>query len=230
LLTVDRCSADHFKDPKPAALVYFTHSHTYLKILQSRLGDRAVSSTNKGTDTLPKAIFYEVYKDNFMGGKQTTLCRQWDDEAIKLTNDYWLSFYMVLRAFEDLQAGEIPTLGTGNFCRKVLEGFSEFRAPGIEKLGLRINNILAKKNLGLSPALSKIVNGLSHTGLNRSGGVLSRHEVELAVIQTLNLLQQVDEEHFHAMVIKFRGKLDSLKIEAALSKRSDKDPLYYLSF
>src|SRR5699024_11085669 len=99
LLTVDRFIADHFKDPKPAALVYFTHSHTYLKILQSRLGDRAVSSTNKGTDTLPKAIFYEVYKDNFMGGKQTTLCRQWDDEAIKLTNDYWLSFYMVLRAF-----------------------------------------------------------------------------------------------------------------------------------
>ena len=106
---------------------------------------------------------------------------------------------MVLRAFEGLLDNEVPELGTGNFCRKVLEGFSEFRAPGSELFGTRIDSILAKKNRVLSPALSKIVNGLSHTELSKTGGVLSRNEVELAVIQTLKLLQVVDPDHFRAL-------------------------------
>lgn len=220
LLTVDRFISNHFTNPKPAALVYFTHSHTYLKILQSRLGGRAFPSKDKGQDIPPKSIFYEVYKDHFRGGNQSTRCRKWDDDAIKLTNDYWLSFYMVLRAFEGLLDNEVPELGTGNFCRKVLEGFSEFRAPGSELFGTRIDSILAKKNRVLSPALSKVVNGLSHTELSKTGGVLSRNEVELAVIQTLKLLQVVDPDHFRALLIKFRGKQGRRNIEAELNKRT----------
>lgn len=220
LLAVDRFISNHFQNPKPAALLYFTHSHAYLKILQSRLGGRAVENKRNGQVVPPKAVFYEVYKDSFSGRKQSTLCRQWDDEAIKLTNDYWLSFYMVLRAFEDLQSGAVPTLGTGNFCRKVLEGFTEFRAPGDEQFGSRIDKILSEKGLSLSPALSKVVNGLSHSDLNKSGGVFSRNEVEHAVVQTLNLMRLVDEEHFLALLIKFRGKQDASSIENALQQRT----------
>lgn len=40
LLAVDRFISGHFQNPKPASLVYFTHSHMYLKILQSRLADK----------------------------------------------------------------------------------------------------------------------------------------------------------------------------------------------
>lgn len=127
---------------------------------------------------------------------------------------------MVLRAFEDLQAGAVPTLGTGNFCRKVLEGFTEFRAPGDEQFGSRVDKILSEKGLSLSPALSKIVNGLSHSDLNKSGGVFSRNEVEHAVVQTFNLMRLVDEEHFLALLIKFRGKQDANSIENALQQRT----------
>lgn len=221
LLTVDRFISNHFIDPKPEALVYFTHSHTYLKILQSRLGGRAVTSNNRGTEIPPKSIFYEVYKDSFSSETQSTRCRKWDDDAVQLTNDYWLSFYMILRAFEGLRDNQVPELGTGNFCRKVLEGFSEFREPGIDKFGSRIDRILAEENRVLSPALSKIVNGLSHTDLGKTGGVLSRHEVEHAVIQTLNLLRLVDPGHFRAMLIKFRGKRGQQDIEAALQNRAE---------
>jgi len=220
LLAVDRFISNHFQNPNPAALVYFTHSHTYLKILQSRLGGRAVESKRNGQIIPRKAVFYEVYKDSFSGQKQSTLCRQWDDEAIKLTNDYWLSFYMVLRAFEDLQGGAIPPLGTGNFCRKVLEGFTEFRAPGDEQFGTRIDTILSGKDFSLSPALSKVVNGLSHSDLNKDGGVFSRNEVEHAVVQTLNLMRVVDEKHFFALLIKFRGKQDASSIGEALQQRT----------
>ena len=218
LLAMDRFITGHFQDPKPASLVYFTHSHTYLKILQSRLADKAVP---KKHGEARKAVFYEVYKDTFRRVEQSTCCRPWDDEAVRLTNDYWLSFYMVLRAFEDLQKGNPPDLGTGNFCRKVLEGFTEFRAPNSNKFGSRIDTIIAQERIPMSPALSKIVNNLSHTDLNRSGGVLSRNEVELAVIQTLNFLQTVDRKHFHALLVKFKGKEAAKKLESDLSSRID---------
>lgn len=220
LLMIDRFISNHFQKPKPAALVYFTHSHTYLKILQSRLGNGAVASESRAGAKVATSIFYEVYKDNFSPGKQTTKCRKWDDEAVQLTNDYWLSFYMVLRAFEDLQSGDSPALGTGNFCRKVLEGFTEFRAPSAEKFGVRMNEILTKRKLKLSPALSKIVNGLSHLDLTSTGGVLSRNEVEQAIIQTLNFMRLVDSEHLDALLIKFRGKKKRREILHAIEQRT----------
>ncbi|CRH60030.1 Uncharacterized protein conserved in bacteria [Chlamydia trachomatis] len=217
LLSVDRFISNHFQNPKPASLVYFTHSHTYLKILQSRLAGKAVNNKNDGKP--PTAIFYEVYKDIFNRVEQSTRCRQWDNEAVRLTNDYWLSFYMLLRAFEKMQEGKPPELGTGNFCRKVLEGFTEFRAPNSDKFGSRIDTITAQNKIQISPALSKIVNDLSHTDLNRQGGALSRNEVELAVIQTLNFLKTVDSKHFHALLIKFRGKEGAEKLESDISFR-----------
>lgn len=216
LFSVDRFISNHFRNPKPASLVYFTHSHTYMKILQSRLANKAVP---KKAEKEPTAIFYEVYKDTFNCAEQSTRCRQWDNEAVGLTNDYWLSFYMLLKAFEKMQEGAPPELGTGNFCRKVLEGFTEFRAPNSDNFGSRIDTITAQNKIQISPALSKIVNNLSHIDLNRQGGALSRNEVELAVIQTLNFLKTVDSKHFHALLIKFRGKEGAKKLESDISKR-----------
>ncbi|XCB29727.1 AAA family ATPase [Arcanobacterium hippocoleae] len=217
LLAVDRFISNHFQNPKPAALVYFTHSHNYLKILQSRLADKAVPRRNQEPR---KAIFYEVYKDGFNSLGQSTRWRQWDDTAVGLTNDYWLSFYMVLRAFEELQNGNPPELGTGNFCRKVLEGFTEFRAPSSDNFGSRMDAILAQGEFKLSPALSRIVNNLSHTDLNRSGGVLSRNEIEVAVIHTLNFLRIVDTKHFNGLLVRFRSKERARALEADLVKRT----------
>lgn len=216
LFSVDRFISNHFRNPTPASLVYFKHSHTYMKILQSRLANKAVP---KKAEKEPTAIFYEVYKDTFNCAEQSTRCRQWDNEAVGLTNDYWLSFYMLLKAFEKMQEGAPPELGTGNFCRKVLEGFTEFRAPNSDNFGSRIDTITAQNKIQISPALSKIVNNLSHIDLNRQGGALSRNEVELAVIQTLNFLKTVDSKHFHALLIKFRGKEGAKKLESDISKR-----------
>lgn len=219
LLVIDRFISTHFSNPKPAAIVYFTHSHTYLKILQSRLGQRALAPKDDKGDS-PKSIFYEVYKDNFSGERQTTRCRKWDDKAVLLTNDYWLSFYMVLQAFESLLEGDAPAWCTGNFCRKVLEGFLEFRAPADKNFGAGLDTILAKTKINLSPALSKIVNSLSHTNLGQSGGVLTRNEVEQAVVQTLQLLHAVDPNHFNGLLIKFRGKKMQKALETKLLERT----------
>lgn len=219
LMAIDRFISGHFTDPKPAALVYFTHSHSYLKLLQARLGDKASEKTKNGKTIPAKAIFYEVYKDSFNKKQQTTCYRQWDEEAVKLTNDYWLSFYMVLTGFERLLRGEYPMLGTGNYCRKVVEGFTEFRAPGNELFGSRLDELIKKAGLPLSPALSRILNGLSHTDLHRSGGVLSRNEMEVAVIQTLNLLMKADEDHFTSLLKKFRNKQQCHNIRSALEQR-----------
>lgn len=219
LLAVDRFITNHFQNPNPASIVYFTHSHTYLRILQSRLGGRAVETEQDGKIKPPSAVFYEIYKDGFSGNDQSTTYRKWDDQAVKLTNDYWLSFYMVLQAFDALQNQKVPSLGTGNFCRKVLEGFTEFRAPGNDQFGIRIDKILSDSGLSLSPALSKVVNGLSHSDLLKAGGVLSRNEMEHAVVQTLNLMREVDRAHFFALLVKFKGKKEAENTEKALQLR-----------
>lgn len=221
LLAIDDFISHHFQDPAPASLVYFTHSHTYLRILQSRLGKYASESYSKGKLVPPRSIFYEVYKDSFSKGNQSTTYRQWDSEAITLTNDYWLSFYKVIQAFEDLQDGRAPRLGTGNYCRKTLEGFTEFRVPGTDLLRNRIDDLLRNSSRTLSSSLSKIVHGLSHSNLSKAGGVLSSNEVERAVIQTLQLVNEVDEDHFSSLLIKFRGKKGTREIKEALRRRID---------
>lgn len=216
LLAIDRFISNFFQDPHPAACVFFTHSHTYLKILQSRLVKRALHNAKSR-----KAIFYEVYKNNFIDADATTFCREWDDQELKLTNDYWLAFYKVLCAFEELTNGKTPDPGIGNFCRKVLEGFSEFRAPGNDNFGSRIDTMLTQSDppASLSPALSKIVNKLSHSSLGKDGGAMLRNETELAILQTLNLLRVFDGEHFRALLRKFKGKGGDIDIESKLIRR-----------
>lgn len=219
LLAIDRFVSTHFSDPKPLSTVYFTHSHQYLKILQSRLGNKAIETKKNGTIRPPSSIFFEVFKSGFSNNLQSTCWRKWDHEAVQLTNDYWLSFYMVLKAFDDLATQNAPSLGTGNFCRKVLEGFTEFRAPGPNEFGARLDNLLKKHDTNLSPALSKIVNGLSHSDLSKTGGVLSRHEVEIAVVQTLGLLKNIDPDHFGALLSKFRKKNETKDVLDQLDAR-----------
>lgn len=213
MLTADRFISDFFQKSRPAAICYFTHSHQHLKILQDRLGSKAVL---KSDGKLPTACFYEIYKDTFSSEQLNTKYRKWDDEAINLTNDYWLSFYMALRAFERLQDGGVPDVGTGNFCRKVLEGFTEFRFPANDNFGSRIQGVISEEQISLSPSLSKLVNGLSHSGLGRSGGALSRSEMERALIDTLEFMRAVDEKHFRSLLKKFRGKTGARNILRSL--------------
>lgn len=215
LFALDRFITKHFERLKPASLVYLTHNNTYMKILQSRLGDKAAPRNKKDT---PKAVFYEVYKNLFGSSKQTTNCRQWDDEEIRLINDYWLSFYIVLKAYEKIENNESPELGSGNACRKVLEGFTEFIEPGIGNFGSRIDAIVARHDYQLQPSLSKLLNHLSHSALDRAGGVLSRHEITSAVSQTLNFIRFVNGEHFNKLVTKFRDKDEAKRIEEKLQK------------
>ncbi len=229
LLAIDRFITDHFRNAlkiQPASIVYFTHSHTYLRILQNRLADKV--SSREGAE--PTAIFYEIYKDIFHKSEQTTRCRKWDDQAVRLTNEYWLSFYMLLKAFERLQddneqgpdGGQLD-LGTGNYCRKVLEGFTEFRSPNSVNFGTRLDNLIRKANVPISPSLSKLVNGLSHTSLHKDGGVLARHEVERALIETLNLVRVLDPDHFDALTNKLIGKNDARQFRDALSRLIDEE-------
>ncbi|MEJ5919096.1 AAA family ATPase [Corynebacterium sp. H78] len=221
LMAVDRFISNHFTDPKPAALVYFTHSHSYLRILQSRLSKNVIGKNKNGCLEAPKAKFFEIYKDSFSDERQNTRWREWPPEQARLTNDYWLSFYVVLKAFEDLRRDVPPALSTGNFCRKVLEGFTEFKEPCNDSFGSRIESILAKKEILLSPAVSKIVNELSHSQLSKAGGVLSRNETELAIVQTLNFMYQVDDEHLDKLLRRFRNAQQVEDLIRDLSRRVD---------
>ena len=222
LLAIDSFIVNHFSRKElggkaPGGIAYFTHSQTHLKILQNRLGSKAFEQPAKdGKKKPPSSIFYDIYKTILGQEQQSTKCRQWDDEAVTLTNDYWLSFHKVLTAFEDLSQ-EIPVdVAMGNFCRKVLEGFTEFRFPGNDKFGVRIDSLVRQKGIDLSPSISKLVNESSHTDLSRSGGATTRSQRERSVIQTLKFVKLVDEEHFNALLNKLRNKEEAKHINREL--------------
>lgn len=195
LLSIDRFISGHFGELTPLSVVYLTHSHAYLRILLNRLR----KNTKTNGSGRPKAVFYEVYKSLNPEKTKNTQVRSWDKDAINLTNDYWLAFFIVLRDFRQMIDGNPPSLGVGNFCRKVLEGFTEFRSPTNELFGSRLDE-LAKKFKEVKPEISKLVNDLSHTTLDRNAGVLSRNEAEVAVRSTLGIVRCCDEEHFHAIL------------------------------
>lgn len=212
LLATDRFVSDHFSKLNPAALVYFTHSHSYLRILQNRLASKATKRTGA------TAQFFEVYKHSYDNNDRTTRVRKWDSEAVNLINDYWLSFYLVTKEFSALIDGTPPSLASGNYCRKTLEGFTEFKSPVDSKFGTAINSLLAKHSAEVSPSLSKVVNELSHSGVARTGGALSRNELEQAVVQTLSFMRAIDSDHFTQLLQRVRGKEAAKEITQSLDR------------
>ena len=212
LLATDRFVSDHFSKLNPAALVYFTHSHSHLRILQNRLASK-VTHPKRAT-----AQFFEVYKQSYDSSDRTTRVRKWDSEAVTLINDYWLSFYLVTKEFSALIEETPPSLASGNYCRKALEGFTEFKSPVDSKFGAAINNLLSKHPAKFSPSLSKVVNELSHSGVARTGGALSRNELEQAVVQTLSFMRAIDSDHFSQLLQRVRGKETAKNITQALDR------------
>ncbi|MBI8989561.1 AAA family ATPase [Corynebacterium meridianum] len=200
LLAVDRFITNQFQKRSGVKLVYFTHSHTHLKILQERLRKKVKEQKKRDKIMPATAVFYEVYKDHLNDNQQSTAVRLWDVKAVELVNDYWLSFYMVIQAFKNIQNNEPPPFSAGNYCRKVLEGFTEFKAPTSEQFGSRIDHILNSADIPLSPSLSKIVNIFSHSGLDRKSAFWSRSEIESAIIQTLHFMLRVDRCHFETLL------------------------------
>lgn len=196
LLAVDRFIADFFTDRcYPANVAYFTHSHKYFKILRNRLGRKCAPYRENGKEKNPSSVFYEVYKPLNGESVQSTEWREWNPEMVKLTNDYLLSLYLVAKALLDRNDGQDPDPGVGNNCRKVLEGFTDFKSPGSDQFGDRLAVLLLHRDMEFSPSLSKLVNELSHSDLQRSTGVLTNSEVDRSVTQTLRLMYEVDKEH-----------------------------------
>lgn len=243
LLVVNRFISDHFSDLNgtgvgiPASIVYFTHSQTYLRILQDALKDKITGS---------KAVFYEVFKqgESFsceglegsepvathetIGRHQNTNYYRWDDQFVELTNDYWFSFARVLSAFrvsrDSERRGEIDP-GTVNYCRKVVECFTEFKYPCHERFGKRLDELLKNREASVSPALSKVLNNQSHGCLDRRGGALAISVVVSAIKGTLKLLYDIDEEHLRLMVERFtsadNGNEKARKVDDCMREIAD---------
>ncbi|GAB3595136.1 hypothetical protein CFAEC_06490 [Corynebacterium faecale] len=200
LIAVDRFITETFSNQRPLAILYFTHSYSHFKLLISRLGKRAAPSGTRDKPEQPSAGFYEIYKELFSESEQTTKVEKWDLKTLKLTSDYALSFYMVLKNMNKVIEGKPISFGTGNYCRKVLEGFTEFKSPTSTEFGSRIDHLCRGENKPISASLSRLVNMLSHSSLDQESGILSRQEMQTGLVQTLLFVHEIDSAHFELMV------------------------------
>lgn len=196
----------------PAAIVHFTHSEAYFKILRRKL------NTEKLTNR--KAGVYEVFKNPAKPNQNTEIIA-WRSEPALLVNDYWLAFYMLVSGLKDLTNGKAPHVSVGNFSRKAIEAFTEFKAPGSSKVGVRVNALMEKHNIPANPALSELLNTVSHGGLTDSGGILSHEKMRQSLIGAANFIFLCDRFHFDAMLEKFvTEKSERTKITALVALTS----------
>lgn len=177
---------------------------------------RAKGRTEGSKTTSASAAFYEIYKEMYSGLNETTKVEPWDLEALELTSDYALSFFLTLKNIKKVFNGEPVSYGTGNYCRKVLEGFTEFKSPQQDQFGSRLDAICTASDISISPSLSRLVNHLSHSNLDQQSGVLSRQETQDGLIQTLLFVHEIDNDHFDKMIRKFFNRAESADLRSKI--------------
>lgn len=209
LYAIDRFITDFFSKEvsSPESICYFTHSFAHFKILLDRLGSRAVSRVERGMSKTASAAFFEIYKEaeDEPTDKPTTKIQSWDEKALSLQSDYDLSFYLLVDSYKSGLEDEPLPLSIANDCRKVLEGFTEFKEPGHEKFGKRMEDLSNTYNVPVTPALSKIVNHGSHSSRGREAALFSRNLLERCVKDTILFVRNIDLEHFQKMFKKVGG-------------------------
>lgn len=227
LFAIDRFITDFFSKEvsNPRAVCYFTHSFSHFKILLDRLGDKAVSKIMGGKPKPATASFFEVYKESEdePTDRPTTKIKAWNEKAIDLRSDYDLSFYLLVESYKSGIDGEQLPLSIANDCRKVLEGFTEFKEPGHEKFGVRMENLSREYEIPVTPALSRLVNHGSHSSFGREASLFSRNLLERCIKDTILFVRNIDNLHFKKMFTKvsgdesLRGSIESLQTTSLAS-------------
>lgn len=195
---------------KPLSVCFFTHSSEFLRQKLPQFRNKIYRSERAGK--VPNVAVYEVYKSpSADDGTYSTVVTSWSKEALKLDTEYELSLYKVCSAAIAIQGGtesESIDLLVGNYCRKVLEVFSEFKRPGHDKFGHRVDEML-KRNTSqkkLPANLARNINELCHSYLNKDNPLWTRHSSITAIFTTLKFVYLFDPVHLELMVQRLLGK------------------------
>jgi len=208
---------------QPLAVCYFTHSSAFLRQKLIQIGRKVRKGREVGAT--PKAEVYEVYKLPSFGNETgKTKVRAWPDQALSLGTDYEFAFYKVCTAISTLsresESDDFDML-VGNYCRKILEVFSEFKRPVDDKFGIRVEQMIQSdggENC-VSPALSRKINALCHSFLALENPLWSRQNIINAVKDTLQFVYHFDPSHLELMVKRVAGN-DVWNDVAAIVKSS----------
>lgn len=189
---------------QPLAVCYFTHSSAFLRQKLIQMGKKVRKGREKGA--APNAEVYEVYKLLPFGSETgKTKVKAWPEQALSLGTDYEFAFYKVCTAITALnseaESDDFDML-VGNYCRKILEVFSEFKRPVDDKFGKRVEQMIQsdRGENSISPALSRKINALCHSFLALENPLWSRQNIINAVKDTLQFVYHFDALHLELMV------------------------------
>ena len=194
----------------PFSVCYFTHSSEFLRQKLPKFRDKIFASERAGKT--PNVAVYEVYKIPELEQKSaTTTVVAWSKQALTINTEYDFALYKVCAAAVALQPpnrSEEVDLLVGNYCRKVLEVFSEFKRPGGDSFGKRLNEMLEQSapQKPLPPGLSKNINELCHSYLDKDNPLWSHQFSISAIYLTLTFVYCFDPVHLELMVRRLLGK------------------------
>lgn len=194
----------------PLSVCYFTHSSEFLRQKLPAFRDKIFASERRGK--VPNVAVYEVYKTPGWGqlGGATTVAA-WSKRALAINTEYDFALYKVCAAAVALRAPnrteQIDFL-VGNYCRKVLEVFSEFKRPGGDSFGQRVNEMMEQGEYQkpLPAGLSRSINELCHSHLSKENPLWTQQFSILAIYSTLRFLYCFDAVHLELMVHRLLGK------------------------
>lgn len=199
LLFLDRFITSFLKGSPtgaPAAIIYTTHSTGFLRILVDRLLNDS-ENNNK---------FYEVYKgiasDNTI---RPIGIREIPADNLKLKREYYLALHLLLSEVKRLMDGHARgadvdiSYGIANWCRKALEGFTDFRWPGTIRFGTKVDNACKQFSPSSFAAITKLANHGSHSDFERQNEAWSYSLLVRLLAQTLYFVYFFDPKHFEAV-------------------------------
>ncbi len=205
-------------DVRPLSVCYFTHSSEFLR--QKLPNFRHRVNKSERAHKIPNVAVYEVYKKPRIDERlPITAVAPWPKQALKINTDYELALYKVCSAAIAIQKDantESVDLLVGNYCRKILEVFSEFKRPGHDKFGNRVNEMLMQdtSQKPLPANLVRNINELCHSYLSKDNPLWTRHSSISAISTTLTFIYYFDPVHLERMVHRLLGKdeWDHLKL------------------
>lgn len=189
-------------------LFVLTHNYNFYSLILGWFNKRTKKIDGK---KIPDFKLYRVENDYDCNGKRTAILRD-GGESMKQATEYDYVFYNVLKLKnKKLSKGEL--IFCGNICRKLLESFLSFKYPK-QRADFRalLDRALNKKEDSFKKErIYKFTNMYSHdkkiNALEELDDDILFSNYETVIEDILMLIDELDHEHYSAMVDKVKNEI-----------------------
>jgi wobble nucleotide-excising tRNase len=189
-----------------AQVIILTHDYEYFRL---QLGARAnarqksearIKANDSSERAYPAVSVLEILATvDPVSGNRTSSLRQMPPSLVRHPSEYHYLFLKVAEAVRDGDHAALPLLG--NAARRLLEGFTSFRAPSGDNFQQKVDSIKKASSIDevLARRVVKFLHGQSHREEPRPSAALDFPSIETELKSALQFIQKADADHFTEM-------------------------------